>query len=61
MKAAVFVKALMSRSFHPRTSHSMFANPITKGCLQKIKKVNFGTLAQKGGGGQSKIPNVDQY
>ena len=33
----------------------------TKGCLQKIKKVNFGTLAQKGGGGQSKIPNVDQY
>ena len=25
------------------------------------KKVNFGTLAQKGGGGQSKIPNVDQY
>ena len=27
----------------------------------KKKKVNFGTLAQKGGGGQSKIPNVDQY
>ena len=25
------------------------------------KKVNFGTLAQKGGGGQSKVPNVDQY
>ena len=24
------------------------------------KKVNFGTLVQKGGGGQSKILNVDQ-
>ena len=27
----------------------------------KKKRVNFWTLAQKGGGGQSKIPNVDQY
>ena len=26
-----------------------------------LKKVNFGILAQKGGGGPSKIPNVDQY
>ena len=40
-------------------SHFMALN-VTKGCLQK-KKVYFGTLAQKGGGGQSKIPNVDQY
>ena len=27
----------------------------------KKKKVNFGTSAQKGGRGQSQIPNVDQY
>ena len=27
----------------------------------KKKEVNFGTLAQKGGGGPSKIPIVDQY
>ena len=39
---------------------SKFCKCLNKGCLQK-KKVNFGTLAQKGGGGQSKIPNVDQY
>ena len=25
------------------------------------KKVNFGTLNQKGGGGSRKIPNDDQY
>ena len=25
------------------------------------KRVNFGTLAQKWGGGPNKIPNVDQY
>ena len=35
-------------------------NWFTKGCLQKIKKVNFGTSAQKGGGGTGKIPNSYQ-
>ena len=29
--------------------------------FKKKKKVNFGTSAQKGGRGQSQIPNVDQY
>ena len=30
---------------------------IAKGCLQNKKRVNFRTLAQKGGGGNGKIPN----
>ena len=33
---------------------------MNKGCLQKIKKVNFGTSAQKGGGGIGKIQNSHQ-
>ena len=31
-----------------------------KGCLQNKKRVNFGTLAQKGGGGNGKIPDSYQ-
>ena len=49
-----------------RLSVRLFLSKFWKKCQKIIrdafkKKVNFGTLAQKGGGGQSKIPNVDQY
>ena len=42
-------------SFQSNFTYNQFRDAFKK------KKVNFGTLAQKGGGGQSKIPNVDQY
>ena len=43
------------------TSEQISQSPvyITRDAFKK--KVNFGTSAKKGGGGQSKIQNVDQY